>query len=183
MKAIRLIACTLTLLSLAACSSRSAPVSAAVGTETSAEESAVLESTAVAEENTKSTSGETLQVDLSPLSKSALGQALSSCIKEVTCVTITDTGSGEVVYESTDEVLSQSIFDAMQIVNEEFDSLDIRPYDFQVDFDTQLGIQKSYGIWVNFIIDNNVIVQSDNGLWDVPITESNWLRARLTGLA
>ncbi|MBQ8598788.1 MAG: hypothetical protein IJ411_01545 [Oscillospiraceae bacterium] len=123
------------------------------------------------------------ETDLAPLTENSLGHALLGCIKEVESVTVTSTESGEVLYESTDDVLSQGFYDAMQIINEEFETLDIRPIDYEVEFTTRLGINKSYGIWVNFTKDNNVIVQSEDGLWDIPIAESNWIRARLIGLA
>ncbi len=123
------------------------------------------------------------QVDLSPLTESSLGQALVASVREVESVVITSTANGEVVYESTDDVLSQGFYDALQIINEEYETLDIRPIDYEVDFTTALGITKHYGLWINFTKDNNVIVQCDGDLWDLPIGESNWLRAKIGGLA
>ena len=117
------------------------------------------------------------QVDLSPLTESSLGQALVASVREVESVVITSTANGEVVYESTDDVLSQGFYDALQIINEEYETLDIRPIDYEVDFTTALGITKHYGLWINFI------VQCDGDLWDLPIGESNWLRAKIGGLA
>ena len=123
------------------------------------------------------------QVDLSPLTESSLGQALVASVREVESVVITSTANGEVVYESTDDVLSQGFYDALQILNEEYETLEIRPIDYEVDFTTALGITKHYGLWINFTKDNNVIVQYDGDLWDLPIGESNWLRAKIGGLA
>ena len=123
------------------------------------------------------------QVDLSPLTESSLGQALVASVREVESVVITSTENGEVVYESTDDVLSQGFYDTLQIINEEYETLDIRPIDYEVDFTTALGIKKHYGLWINFTKDNNVIVQCDGDLWDLPIGESNWLRAKIGGLA
>ena len=77
----------------------------------------------------------------------------------------------------------QGFYDALQIINEEYETLEIRPIDYEVDFTTALGITKHYGLWINFTIDNNVIVQCDGDLWDLPIGESNWLRAKIGGLA
>ena len=134
-------------------------------------------STAVSEENSAE------DIDLSVLSENTLGQNLLSVMREVCKITVNSTNSGELVYESEDIALSQSFYDALQIVNEEYESLDIRPYDFEVVFDTALGKQKSYGIWVNFEKNNNVIVQHDGKFWDIPISDSNFIRTRLAGLA
>lgn len=163
-----------------ACSQRSVPA-AAVSKEFVSEQSNVAK---VEKTHQKTAEGLlTTETNLSPLTENSLGHALLGCIKEVESVTVTSTKSGEVLYESTDDVLSQGFYDAMQIINEEFETLDIRPIDYEVEFTTMLGINKSYGIWVNFTKDNNVIVQSGDALWDIPIVESNWIRTRLTGLA
>ncbi len=176
MKSTRMIICLLAfLLVLSGCSKRSLPASAAFSVQPASEE-------AVPEAGSSTAGGNIPEADLTPLTQSSLGQALRSCIREVNSVTVTDAARGELIYQSEDAVLSQSFYDALQIVHEEFDTLDIRPYDFDVRFSTMLGVEKSYGIWVNFTLDNHVIVQGEGGLWDVPLTESNWIRARLSGL-
>lgn len=159
---------------LCGCSQRSVPAAAASN-----------EPSVAKTEETSQKSTETLlmpEADLSPLTENSLGHALLGCIKEVETVTVIGTESGEVFYESTDDVLSQGFYDALQIINEEFETLDIRPIDYEVEFTTRLGINQSYGIWVNFTNDNHVIVQGDDRIWNIPMAESNWIRARLTGL-
>ena len=155
------IALLLTLLVLSACTSRSTPVSAAMA-----------EVEPIGEQ-------EVISMDLSPLSESNIGQALLGCVKEVVSVTITDENSGEVVYESVDDFLSQSFYDAIQLAEENLESMDAVVHDYLVEFDTALGIQKSYQIWLG----ESIIVQNENKIWTLPQSESDWLHSRLDGLA
>ncbi len=176
MKATAIILLICLLLSLCACTQRSAPTMASIQPETQTISASVQEAE-------KDESMVNSKVDLSPLTESSLGQALVASIREVESVVVTGTGDGEVVYESADDVLAQGFYDALQVVNESFETLDIRPIDYEIDFTTALGITKHYGLWINFSIDNNVIVQCDDALWDLPISESNWIRAKIGGLA
>ena len=158
------IALFLVLLLLNACTARSAPASAAMQTE----------NTSIPAENAVS-------VDLSPLSESSIGQALLGCVRQVESVTITSYSSGEVAYESTDDVLSQSFYDALQIVDEMQESINAVVHDYEAEFHTTLGIQKTYWLWTKS--DDAVLVQCEDEIWTLPQTESDWIRSRLTGLA
>ncbi len=169
MKAICLLFCAICLLGSTGCTERT--ISAAV-----------LPDTETKEEIAAPDIQREAQIDLSPFTEISVGQAIVSHVKEVSSVIVTDTKDGEVVYESTDELLSQSFYDALQIVNEEFDTLDIRPIDFEVHFVTNLGLEKTYGLWINFQKDNHAIVQWEDRYWDLPLDESNWLRSRIQGL-
>ncbi len=152
------------LLVFSGCTTRTVPTSAIMQTETES----------VPAENTVS-------VDLSPLSESSIGQALLGCVREVESVTIINRNSGEVAYESTDDVLSQSFYDAVQIVDEMQECIETVLHDYEAEFHTALGIQKTYLLWTQSR--NAVIVQCEDEIWTLPQTESDWIRSRLTGLA
>ena len=98
-------------------------------------------------------------------------------------VTVVSTANKENTWQTQDDVLAQSVYDALQIKNEEYETLDIRPYDFDITFTTADEEKISWGIWINFKKDNNVIVQDSAGsLWDIPVCDSNRLRIVLTDL-
>ncbi len=101
----------------------------------------------------------------------------------VVAVTVVSTANKENTWQTQDDVLAQIVYDALQIKNEEYETLDIRPYDFDITFTTADEEKISWGIWINFKKDNNVIVQDSAGsLWDIPVCDSNRLRIVLTDL-
>lgn len=101
----------------------------------------------------------------------------------VVAVTVASTANKENTWQTQDDVLAQSVYDALQIKNEEYETLDIRPYDFDITFTTADEEKISWGIWINFKKDNNIIVQDSSGsLWDIPVCDSNRLRIVLTDL-
>ena len=124
-----------------------------------------------------------IEMDLSPLTKNSLGEALLSSIEEVKCVTVTDSESGELVYESKDDMLSQSFYDALQIVHEETEKVEEKLYNYNISFAMQLGFEKSYQMKVEPQQNGHVTVQKGEKTWLLPETESDWIRARLSGLA
>lgn len=113
-------------------------------------------------------------------------EELQESLKELPCVvavTVVSTANKENTWQTQDDVLAQSVYDALQIKNEEYETLDIRPYDFDITFTTADEEKISWGIWINFKKDNNVIVQDSAGsLWDIPVCDSNRLRIVLTDL-
>ena len=147
---------------LAGCTSRTAPVSVDIKQEIPAEQQAA-------------------EWNLSPLSESSIGQALLSCVREVNSVVITEVSSGEVAYESADDVLSQSFYDAVQIVAESCETIDSVVHDYEVTFHTTLEIEKTYRLWTR--AHEAILVQCEDEIWFLPQTESDWIRSRLTGLA
>lgn len=153
-----LLSCLLTL-GLCSCQQRSAPVAA-------------METTSPEQE-----------INLDPLIKSSAGQALLGCVKEVISVTVSDKASGEVVYESSDDVLSQSMYDALNIVSEPIEVMQAVVADYDIHFSTKLGFEKNYEIWLELSAEGPVIVQSEGFIWSLPETESDWIRSRLKGLA
>ncbi len=160
MKGICLLLCGLLLLGSSGCTARTVPTS----TEVSLPQEEI-----------------TATVDLQPLTRITVGQALLSHVKEVSSVTITEQESGEVVYESTDELLSQSFFDALQIRREQLE-LPEESADYVVHFTSPLGVEQSCGLYLNLKKQEPVIVQWEDECWDLPEDESNWLRSRLNGL-
>lgn len=159
MKALSVFLSLLLMLGLCSCQQRSAPT-AAMDQPTSQQE-----------------------LDLSSLTESSVGQALLGCVKEVNSVTITDQSTGEVVYQSADDVLSQSMYDALQIVQESLEAMDTVVADYAVDFSTKLGFAKQYQLWMSLNNDALVTVGAESAYWTLPQTESDWLRSRLKGLA
>ncbi len=165
MKGICLLLCGLLLLGSSGCTKRSVATSAVLSEELPAPSKEQV----------------TASVDLHPLTRITVGQALLSHVKEVSSVTITEQESGEVVYESTDELLSQSFFDALQIRREQLE-LPEESADYVVHFTSPLGVEQSCGLYLNLKKQEPVIVQWEDECWDLPEDESNWLRSRLNGL-
>lgn len=125
----------------------------------------------------------TVSTDLTPLTESSLGQAVVGVMREVETVVITKISSEEVVYESTDDVLSQGIYDAIQLVEEELEVMDLQQNNYEVSFTTSLGMDKKYSLWINFSQEDHVIAQYNDMMWSLPLNESNWIRAKISGLA
>jgi len=123
------------------------------------------------------------ELSLSPLTESSIGQALLGCVKEVNSVTIIDKANGEVVYESFDDVLSQSMYDAVNIIAEPVEVMQSVVADYSVAFSTKLGFEKSYEIWLKISAEGPILVSAEGSVWSLPQTESDWLRSRLNGLA
>lgn len=99
-------------------------------------------------------------------------------------LSVVSTTNSENTWKTQDEVLAQSVYDAFQIKHEEYETLDIRPYDFDVVFTDADGNEITYGMWINFERDNNVIVRDSEGkLWDIPVYDSNRLRIILEALS
>ena len=126
---------------------------------------------------------EEIQVDLSPFTETSLGQAIVGVVTDVETVVITKADSGEVVYQSADDVLSQGFYDALQMIDEEHDVLDIGSIDYEVKFSTTLGISKQYGLWLKVNQEDPVIVQCNERIWTLTVNESSWIRDRIGGLA
>ncbi len=169
MKGICLLLCGLLLISGSGCTERTAPVSTQASVESSNEQTAVPETTIDA------------LVDVSPLTQLSVGRALLSHVKEVSSVTVTQQKSGEVVYVSTDELLSQSFFDALRIRNEQLE-LPEESADYVVHFVSQMGIEQSCGLYLSLMNPDPVVVQWEDECWSLPQDESNWIRSRISGL-
>ncbi len=122
------------------------------------------------------------ELDLAPVTESSLGQALLGCVKEVNTVTITSTNSGEVVYQSADDVLSQSMYDAINIIAEPLEVMETVLADYSVDFSTKLGFDKNYELWLKLSENGPITVGEEGTFWTLPQSESDWLRSRLQGL-
>lgn len=164
---------------MAGCEERSIPVSLNDPVTYESGEDAAAELSTTTSNEPKEASVQLLSVQNWP---GTTGKAIFGYVADMTDVTVTSTADGSVAFSSEDEVVAQSFYDAIQIKNEEYDELDIRPCDYELQFTNKMGQSHIYGFWINFQKENAVIIKDGEALWDLPIFESNWFRAMLGGL-
>lgn len=103
----------------------------------------------------------------------------------VTAVNITRTADSAQAFASADEMLSQKAYDLITHQNERFDeNFDERVCDFRAEFTDSDGNTLTFGLWVNFQRQNEVIVEDEQKQqWNLSVEDSNHLRSMLTGLS
>ncbi len=84
-------------------------------------------------------------------------------------------------WSTEDPMLAQNVYDLILAVNEVFEEpIEVRDRDYDLTFTTSEGETLEYDLWINFVRENEILVEDDQGNgWNLSLTDSDALRGIL----